>query len=287
MACSRSSARINESTGPNISSWAILISAVTSVNMVGRKKYPGRGLVRLPPKTSLAPSFAPICTYLSTFARCPPFMSGPISTLSSRPLPAFSPLALRTSFLWNSGRIFPSTMTRLAAVHRCPVVPKAPQSTPSTARSILASSMTIMGFLPPSSSETLFMSLPDSDSIHLPVSSDPVKDMAFTFLLLTRAAPASLPTPVTRFMTPPGTPAWLRILISSTARSGVSLEGLSTTVFPEIRAGMIFQAGIARGKLKGVINPTTPMGRRTVMQNLSGSSEGVVSPKSLLPSPAA
>src|ERR1035437_7362991 len=44
-------------------------------------------------------------------------------------------------------------MIRLVAVQRWPVVPKPPQRPPSIARSRLASSRTIMGFLPPSSSE--------------------------------------------------------------------------------------------------------------------------------------
>ncbi len=48
---------------------------------------------------------------------------------------------------------------------------------------------------------------------------------------------------------------------------------------------MIFQAGMAMGKFQGVMAATTPIGWRTHMANLSGSSEGVVCPKQRRPSP--
>ena len=54
------------------------------------------------------------------------------------------------------------------------------------------------------------------------------------------------------------------------ARSGVSSAGLSTTVFPQTSAGQSFQDGIAIGKFHGVIAPTTPIGIRTLIMNLSG-----------------
>jgi hypothetical protein len=45
-----------------------------------------------------------------------------------------------------------------------------------------------------------------------------------------------------------------------TADSGVSVAGLSTTVFPQTRAGAIFHDGIAIGKFHGVIIEHTPSG---------------------------
>ena len=45
---------------------------------------------------------------------------------------------------------------RLVAVHRWPVVPNAPQSTPSRASSMLASGITSCAFFPPSSRDTRF-----------------------------------------------------------------------------------------------------------------------------------
>ncbi len=65
----------------------------------------------------------------------------------------------------------------------------------------------------------------------------------------------------------------------------MSSAGFSTTVLPQTRAGQSFQAGIAIGKFHGVIAPTTPTGIRTLIMNLSRSSEGVVWPKRRRPSP--
>ena len=65
----------------------------------------------------------------------------------------------------------------------------------------------------------------------------------------------------------------------------MSVAGLKTTVFPQTSAGAIFQDGIAIGKFHGVITPTTPIGCRMLMLNLSGSSEGVVWPDRRRPSP--
>ena len=66
----------------------------------------------------------------------------------------------------------------------------------------------------------------------------------------------------------------------------MSFAGLKTTVLPQTSAGTIFQDGIAIGKFHGVITPTTPIGVRTLMLNLSGSSDGVVWPNRRRPSPA-
>ena len=68
--------------------------------------------------------------------------------------------------------------------------------------------------------------------------------------------------------------------------SGVSSAGLITQVLPQTRAGNSFHDGMAMGKFQGVIMPQTPTGMRMDMANLSRSSEGVVWPKSLRPSPA-
>src|SRR2546425_1238927 len=55
---------------------------------------------------------------------------------------------------------------------------------------------------------------------------------------------------------------------------------------PQISAGIIFHEGMAIGKFHGVIIAQTPMGCRTLMANLSRSSEGVVWPNCRRPSPA-
>ena len=86
--------------------------------------------------------------------------------------------------------------------------------------------------------------------------------------------------------TPVGQARFAEQLDEALASSGVSSAGLSTTVLPQTSAGASFQAGIAIGKFQGVIAPTTPIGIRTDIWNLSRAPEGVVWPKRRRPSPA-
>jgi len=76
------------------------------------------------------------------------------------------------------------------------------------------------------------------------------------------AGPTSEPAaPVTRLSTPGGRMA----LASSTKRAvatGLSSDGLITTVLPARRAGMTCQMAIISGQFHGVIEPTTPSGLR-------------------------
>ena len=65
----------------------------------------------------------------------------------------------------------------------------------------------------------------------------------------------------------------------------MSVAGLKTIVFPATSAGRVFHDGIAIGKFHGVITPMTPIGIRTLIWNLSLSSDGVVWPKRRRPSP--
>ena len=86
--------------------------------------------------------------------------------------------------------------------------------------------------------------------------------------------------------TPGGTPASMSSSTKRSPSAGVSVAGLKTTVLPQTSAGAIFHEGIAIGKFHGVITPITPIGIRTLMLNLSRSSDGVVWPNSRRPSPA-
>src|ERR1043165_4849831 len=177
-------------------------------------------------------------------------------------------------------------MMRLVAVQRWPVVPKAPQSAPSMARSRLASSRTIIGFLPPSSSEQCLKLLAAVVPMVLPTELEPVNEIARTSGCSSMGAPASAPKPLTIFTTPLGTPASTKVLTRLKVESGVSCAGLITQVLPQTSAGSSFHDGIAMGKFHGVIIPQTPTGVRTAMANLLGSSEGVVGPNIRRPSPA-
>ncbi len=177
-------------------------------------------------------------------------------------------------------------MTRLQAVQRWPVVPNADQTIPSTARSRSASARTTIAFFPPSSRATRLRRRPARSAIRLPVAEAPVKEMTGTSGDSTIASPTSAPPPVTRLTTPGGKPASAISSTRSVAQCGVSDAGLRTTVLPATRAGIVFQAGIAIGKFQGVMIPATPIGWRTLIAHLSGSSEGTVSPNIRRPSPA-
>ena len=175
---------------------------------------------------------------------------------------------------------------RDAAVHRCPAVPNAPQSAPSTARSTSASSITMMMFLPPISRWTCLNCGAHATEMSRPTSVEPVNEITATFGCRVIGSPTSRPPPVTMLNTPFGRPASSNASTSITTDSGVSDAGLITTVLPQINAAMLFHAGMAIGKFHGVMRPATPRGMRIAMLNLLGSSDGVVTPNSRRPSPA-
>ena len=53
--------------------------------------------------------------------------------------------------------------------------------------------------------------------------------------------------------TPAGRPASLNSLVTYIAVSGVSSDGLMTTVLPVAKAGAIFHANMRRGKFQGTV----------------------------------
>jgi hypothetical protein len=177
-------------------------------------------------------------------------------------------------------------MMRLVAVQRWPVVPKAPHSAPSIASSRLASSSTIMGFLPPSSSEQCLKVFAAEVPTVRPTSVDPVRETARISGCSVSGPPMAEPKPVTTFTTPLGRPASTSARTKLKVDSGVSCAGLMMQVLPATRAGNSFHDGIAMGKFHGVIMAQTPIGWRTAMANLLGSSDGVVGPNMRRPSPA-
>ena len=145
-----------------------------------------------------------------------------------------------------------------------------------------ASSITIAGFLPPISSETRAWRSAAFEAMAAPVSEEPVNEIACTSGWSTMAWPVT-PAPCTRLTTPGGTPASCITWTSSIPEWGASSLGLNTTVLPLRMAGNIFHVGTATGKFQAVISPHTPIGRRTVMLNLSFISDGTVWPKSWRP----
>ena len=155
-------------------------------------------------------------------------------------------------------------MTRLAAVHACPVRPKALAATMRAAVAGSASSRTTIGFLPPISSWTRARRAPAAAWIASPTGTDPVNEIAATRGSVTSASPATAPRPWTMLSTPAGRPASVRAVARCQVETGVSSDGLRTTALALTSAGASFQAGMAIGKFHGVISPTTPRDSRVV-----------------------
>ncbi len=78
----------------------------------------------------------------------------------------------------------------------------------------------------------------------------------------TNVAPSSSPGPVTTESHPSGRPASPRSSAKARAERGVAGAGLSTTGQPAAIAGATLCAARFKGKLNGVMAPTTPIGTR-------------------------
>ena len=143
-----------------------------------------------------------------------------------------------------------------------------------TAKSRLASSMTIIGSLPPNSRVTLLISRPATSITCLPISVEPVKAMRRTRGFFSNSSPTVLPGPVTTLTTPlgkvfccfpsPYVAFWI-CSIQSRVASGVVEAGLMIIVFPAAKAGPSFVPISVRGKFQGTIPAHTPMGCRTTI----------------------
>src|SRR2546429_96275 len=150
----------------------------------------------------------------------------------SRPGPCFIPAAVLASLSANSSCIFCSTKRRVPAQHTCPAQKKTPSNAPCTAASESASLKTMLGDLPPSSSDTRLSVDAVSRWISFPTSVEPVKAILSTMGWRTSAPPAVGPKPGTMLTTPAGTPASSSSSPRRSAVSGVCSAGLSTQEQP-------------------------------------------------------
>src|ERR1700742_1682065 len=112
---------------------------------------------------------------------------------------------------------------------------------------------------PPNSSVTDLSSRPHLLATSLPDDVEPVNDTLSTPALVTSARPTSV-APGSTLKTPAGNPALSATSASSSASSGVSGDGLSTTVLPAASAGTYLNADSVCGTFHGVIAATTPTG---------------------------
>src|SRR5215510_9090390 len=149
---------------------------------------------------------------------------------------------------------------------------------PSTAASRSASSNTMNGALPPSSSDSFFTVPAHCAISSLPVSVDPVNDNLRTVGLEVSSAPISGADPVMTLNTPFGTPARSASSARASAENGVCDAGFKTTVQPDAIAGPALRVIIASGKFQGVTQATTPTGSFVTRIRLSAWCPGIVSP---------
>ena len=149
---------------------------------------------------------------------------------------------------------------------------------PLTAASRSASSNTMNGALPPSSSETFFSVSAAWRISNLPVRVEPVNDSLRTMLDACSAPPIATASPETMLNTPAGMPACSASTAKAKADNGVSSDGLRIIVQPAASAGPTLRVTIASGKFHGVIAATTPMASLTTMIRASALWLGITSP---------
>ena len=99
----------------------------------------------------------------------------------------------------------------------------------------------MLGFLPPSSSETFLKSGAHASATLRPVTVPPVNEIVLIFGCAVIAAPTFGPVPCTTLSAPFGNPAARQISQSRNAVIGVSSLGLAIAVLPTEIAGAIFQ----------------------------------------------
>src|SRR5690349_2771726 len=112
---------------------------------------------------------------------------------------------------------------------------------------------------PPNSSVAGRSSRPQVLATSRPARVEPVNETLSIPALATSARPTSVP-PGSTLNTPAGTPAFSATSASSRASSGVSGDGLSTTVQPAASAGTYLNAAWVCGTFQGVTAATTPTG---------------------------
>ena len=144
-----------------------------------------------------------------------------------------------------------------------PVEEKMPNSTPASATSRSASAKTMVGDLPPSSSETGISFAAAFCARARPTSVPPVKETLRMAGCVTSRSPTTPPAPGRTEKSPGGRPAASTMRASSRQTSGLQEAGLSSTALPAASAGATFCASEAMGEFQGVIPATTPSGSCT------------------------
>ena len=147
------------------------------------------------------------------------------------------------------------------------------------ARGMSASSNTINGALPPSSSPT-FLTVPAACRASIfPTSVEPVNVTMRTRGSVESTSPTATGSlQVMILNTPFGTPARSASSAKANADNGVSSAGFTTTVHPAAMAGVTLRVIMALGKFHGVIAATTPIGCLMTRMRASALWAGMTSP---------
>src|SRR3981081_4453076 len=152
---------------------------------------------------------------------------------------------------------------RLAHTQVWPALRYLEASAPSTAASRSASSKTMKGALPPSSSESFLIVSAHCFINVRPVSVEPVKESLRTAGFAHSSPPIQRESPVTKVSTPFGNTPPSASTAMASAEKGVLPAGLITTVQPAARAGPALRLIIAFGKFHGVVRAPNLTGRRS------------------------
>ncbi len=157
------------------------------------------------------------------------------------------------------------------------------------AASMSASSNTMKGAWPPSSSASFLIVGALCAISRRPTGVEPVNDRCRTTGLAHSTLPISTErslSAVNTLITPSGMPARCASSASASADSGVCSAGLITMVQPAANAGAILRVIIAIGKFHGVIAAQTPIGCFSVISRRSAVGDASTSPFTRLASSA-
>ena len=235
-----------------------------------------------PPATTLAPLLTAslIRAWMRAAASAP--ISDPSGVLPLRGSPATSDPALAASFATKASATFSSTTRRSVDMQIWPWFMKAPNAAAATAASISASSSTIIGALPPSSSKAGLRYFAATCAMMRPTRVEPVKLTRRTAgwpISISIRAGASSGALVMTLRTPGGRPASRRHSAISRCVPGQISEAFSTTVLPQASGSAMARTPRMTGAFHGAMLSTTPAGWRTAIAMQPGLSEGMTSPE--------
>ena len=126
-------------------------------------------------------------------AYCGGVVTGPTWVSSLLGSPSRACLAMATSFSTNWSWMLSCRSSREPAMQVWPVAAKMPEMAPLTASSRMQSSNTMLGDLPPSSSDTFLKVLAASSFTRAPVAVPPVKATLATLGCVTSGSPTTAP----------------------------------------------------------------------------------------------